>query len=151
MYGLIGCVQYYHSLAAQGKDVDDVLDRAEEAEAAGDPIHLALEPVASATAASTTVGADAVNGALRNDESEEGEVNDDVERPPTEQERLEALRRAGLETGLQQQPITEPAPSAGKASLPSEAPNLDAQRPAAGVATQSQPHRQTYCQNVLTS
>jgi hypothetical protein len=110
--------QYYHSLAAQGLDVDTVLDAAEQAEANGGEVPLALnggnEVSDGAAAASTSKSAREVA-----EPDEEGEILDESmavdEQAPTDAAVAAAADEVNGDQGTNQQDSTTAA--AKKAAL----------------------------------
>lgn len=83
--------------------MDAVLDRAEAAEANGDPLPLGLADPAEQQQEEEAVNTDTIYG----DGVEEGEIDEaqPVPRPPTAEERHAALRRAGLSAAPASAPV----------------------------------------------
>ena len=87
--------EYYHSLAAQGLDPDEVLDAAEDAEDKGEDVDLRLGEAEAGEAEGGTEGPRRVGGAGE-DDVEEGEVEDEAA-----EERLNGVDREGTKEAAQ--------------------------------------------------
>ena len=124
-------IQYYHSLVAQGLDVETILDQAEAAEANGETPALGLEEVVTHTTTGAIVDVLPPTTNESDEENEEGEVRDEPERQPTAQERQAALKRAGLTLDSTTTANSEPATTAQGPMEDSAAPKSALHQPEA--------------------
>ncbi|ETN36463.1 uncharacterized protein HMPREF1541_08741 [Cyphellophora europaea CBS 101466] len=123
--------EYYHSLVAQGLDVETILDQAEAAEANGETPALGLEEVVTHTTTGAIVDVLPPTTNESDEENEEGEVRDEPERQPTAQERQAALKRAGLTLDSTTTANSEPATTAQGPMEDSAAPKSALHQPEA--------------------